>query len=158
MEHRRSQRAQQRPWQEETWEEERVVREVPSFDEDEEPVEEIIATNRMVLLTCTLAAMCSPFALFLLYAEKKSRAIRHFAVQSVALTAVHLLLGAVLLIAGLVLGGIPYFGFLLHLSGWIIYIAAVILMLVMRIRMMNFAWQGVKFVLPVIGSSIERFC
>ena len=87
-----------RPWQEEP-----VYEDEPAWDEpiyeayEEEPYEapqqaqELIATNRMVLLTCTLESMMSLFALFLLFAEKKSRAIRTFAVQSVGLAACHLL-------------------------------------------------------------------
>ena len=161
MDRRSTNRTQRRAWQEEEFEEERV------WYEDEEPVyedprqaaaQEIIATNRMVLLSCTLAAMMPLFALFLLFAEKKSRAIRHFSMQSVMLSAVHLLVAGVLVVACAILGGIPYFGFLLNLAGWIVYIAALIVILILRIRMMFFAWQGVKFTLPIIGSRIERFC
>ena len=63
------------------------------FPEEDQP---LLATNTGVRLACTMAAMLSPFALFLCWAEKESRVIRRFAVQSVALAALHLLGGAAL--------------------------------------------------------------
>ena len=61
--------------------------------DDETPVEEpeVIATNGTVKLTCTLAAFCSLLALFFAFADKRSRAIHHFSVQSLGLAAVHIL-------------------------------------------------------------------
>ena len=56
----------------------------------------LLATNTGVRLACTMAAMLSPFALFLCWAEQESRVIRRFAVQSAALLAIHLLGGALL--------------------------------------------------------------
>ena len=55
--------------------------------DDETPVEEpeVIATNGTVKLTCTLAAFCSLLALFFAFADKRSRAIHHFSVQSLGL-------------------------------------------------------------------------
>lgn len=163
------------PWQEEP------VYDEPAYDEPayEEPAwderayqppaeeryrsapqeEEVIATNRMVLLTCTLAAMMGLFAFFLCYAEKKSRAIRWFAVQSAGLTAVHLAAGAALLVIGAVLGAIPFLGFLITLICWIVYIAVAIVTVCMRVRMMLCAWQGIRFTLPLIGQHLAaRFC
>lgn len=155
---RRSQQAAHRPWQEETFEDEPYYDMEPVEEEPyREPVSEIIATNRMVLLTCTLVAMMSPFALFLLFAEKKSRAIRHFSLQSVVLSACNIALALVLLLINAVFGVIPYLGFLVSLISWIVYICAAILMLVQRIRMMLFAWHGVRFALPFIGRWAERF-
>lgn len=124
---------------------------------DSEPVEEIIATNGTVRLTCTLAAMMGLFALFLCFAEKKSRAIRHFALQSVGLTAIHLAAALILLVVGTVLGVIPFLGFLMNLVCWLCYIALVIMTLFIKVRMMFFAWRGARFILPVIGRRLERF-
>ena len=156
---RKAQHAQRRPWQDEEFEEDQVwYDEEPTYEEPRrESVEEIIATNRMVLLSCTIAAMLPPFALFLLFAEKKSRAMRHFALQSVALSACHLLVAAALVLINAVTGGIPYLGFLMNLTLWIVYIAALIVMAVLRIRMMFFAWRGVRFTLPLIGNKLDRF-
>lgn len=158
MEHRRrSQQPAHRPWQEETFEDEPYYDMEPMEEEPyREPVSEIIATNRMVLLTCTLAAMMPLFALFLLFAEKKSRAIRHFSFQSAALSACNVALALVLLLVNAIFGVIPYLGFLVNLILWIVYICAVIIMLGLRIRMMLFAWHGVRFALPFIGRWVER--
>ena len=51
----------------------------------------LLATNTGVRLACTMAAMLSPFALFLCWAERESRVIRRFAVQSAALAILHLM-------------------------------------------------------------------
>ena len=118
---------------------------------------EIIATNGTVKLTCTLAAMMSVFALFLCFAEKHSPAIRRFSLQSVALAAGHLLTGLVLAVVGSLLGFIPILGFLVTLVCWLVYIAVLIAVLVVRVRMMLAAYRGEKFRLPLLDSSIERF-
>lgn len=158
MEHRRYGQQNHRPWQEETFQEETSYQMDPvEMEPFRDRAEEIVATNRMVLLTCTLASMMPPFALFLLFAERKSRAIRHFALQSLALTICHLILGGMLVLLNAMLGGIPFLGFLMNLVLWIIYISAVLVMLVLRIRMMFFAWRGAKFLLPWIGRRVERF-
>lgn len=154
---RRTNTAQRRPWQDEIYEDEQYYDAEPVEEEPlRESVEEIIATNRMVLLTCTLAAMLPPFALFLFFAEKKSRAMRHFAIQSLALTVCHIALALVLMAVNAIFGGIPYLGFLLNMWLWIAYIAAAIVMLILRVRMMFFAWRGARFVLPVIGHRLDR--
>lgn len=118
----------------------------------------VIATNSTVKLTCTLAAMMSLFALFLCFAEKKSLAIRHYAVQSVALTALNLIVGAALLVIGSVLGVIPVLGFLITLVCWLVYIAVAIACVATRVRMMYWAWQGLRFTLPLVGDSLGQYC
>lgn len=150
MERRR--RTQQEFYEDEGWYDADPVEQEPC----REQVEEIVATNRTVQLACTLAAMMPMFALFLIFAEKKSRAMRHFSLQSVGLTLCHAAIGIVLLVVNAVFGGIPFLGFLLNLVTWIVYIGAVIVMLILRIRMMFLAWQGVKFTLPLVGSMLER--
>lgn len=72
------------------------------------------------------------------------------------LTLCHAVVGIVLLVVNAVFGGIPFLGFLLNLVIWIVYIAAVIVMLILRIRMMFLAWRGVKFTLPLVGTMLER--
>lgn len=158
MERRKRSQQTYRPWQEEAFEDEPYYDMEPVEEEPyREPVSEIIATNRTVLLTCTLAAMMPPFALFLLFAEKKSRAIRHFSLQSVALSVCNLVLALALVLINAIFGVIPYLGFLMNLVGWIVYICCAIMMLVVRIRMMTFAWRSVRFALPFIGRWVERF-
>lgn len=122
----------------------------------EEEAQQVIATNSTVKLTCTLASMMSLFALFLCFAEKKSNAIRHFSRQSVGLAAAHLILALVLALLGTLLGVIPFLGFLVNLVCWLCYIAVVIVAVFLRVRMMLFAWRGLKFTLPVIGRRLER--
>ena len=125
---------------------------------EEQPVgQDVIATNGTVKLTCTLAAMMSVFALFLCYAEKNSPAIRRFSVQSVTLSAVHLLVGIALAFVGSLLGFIPILGFLITLVCWLVYIALLIAVLVVRVRMMLAAYQGLKFSLPLLDGAIDRF-
>ena len=154
---RRTQAEQRRAWQDEVFEDE-WYNDVDPVEEEprRENVEEILATNRMVMLTCTLAAMLPPFALFLIFAEKKSRAIRHFSLQSLGLTLCHMATAAVLVVINAILGGIPFLGFLVNLILWIVYISAAIVMLILRVRMMFFAWRGAKFTLPLIGHILDR--
>ena len=155
--HRRVQ--QQRPsWKDEILEDDRYYDMEPVEPKPrQDKAEEILSTEAVVKLICTLAAMMPLFSLFLIFAEKKSRAIRHYALQSVGLTVCHMVVGGVLLAVNAVFGGIPYLGFLMNLVLWIVYIAAAIVMLVVRIRMMFVAWQGGRFTLPVIGNMLERY-
>ena len=124
------------------------------FPEEDQP---LLATNTGVRLACTMAAMLSPFALFLCWAENESRVIRRFAVQSVALAALHLLGGAALCIISLLVGSVPYFGFLMTLAGWLIYIAVALVTLFLRVKLMERAWHGRKFDLPLMEKLIGRY-
>lgn len=157
MDRRRRTQQEQQAWQQEVYEDEGWYDADPVEEESyRDQVEEIIAINRTVQLACTLAAMMPLFALFLIFAEKKSRAIRWYSLQSVALTVCHVLVAAALVAVNAVFGGIPFLGFLLNMVIWIVYIAAAIVMVVLRIRMMFLAWRGVKFSLPLVGTMLER--
>ena len=118
---------------------------------------EVIATNTAVRLTCTICAMIGLFGVFMCWAEKESRAIRHFAVQSAGLTAAHGMTALLLVLVGTILGGVPYLGFMVNLMGWLMYIVVLVLMVIVRVRMMKHAWQGVKFHTPVMGHYMEKF-
>lgn len=124
------------------------------FPEEGQP---LLATNTGVRLACTMAAMLSPFAVFLCWAEQESRVIRRFAVQSAALAALHLCGAALLGIISLLVGSVPYFGFLMTLMGWLIYIAVALAALFLRVRLMERAWHGRKFDLPLLERSIRRY-
>ncbi len=124
------------------------------FPEENQP---LLATNTGVRLACTMAAMLSPFAIFLCWAEKESRVIRRFAVQSVALAALHLLGGVMLGVISLLVGSVPYFGFLMTLAGWLIYIAVALVVLFLRVKLMERAWRGRKFDLPLIERLMKRY-
>lgn len=124
------------------------------FPDENQP---LLATNTGVRLACTMAAMLSPFAIFLCWAEKESRVIRRFAVQSAALLVVHLCGGALLGVTSLLVGSVPYFGFLMTLLGWLIYIADAVVILFLRVKLMERAWHGRKFDLPLIERLIRKY-
>lgn len=117
----------------------------------------LLATNTGVRLACTMAAMLSPFAVFLCWAERESRVIRRFAVQSVALAVLHILGGVMLGAISLMVGSIPYLGFLLRLLGWLIYIAVAVVALFLRIKLMERAWHGRRFNLPLAERLLKRY-
>ena len=117
----------------------------------------LLATNTGVRLACTMAAMLSPFAVFLCWAERESRVIRRFAVQSVALAVLHILGGVMLGSISLMVGSIPYLGFLLRLLGWLIYIAVAVVALFLRIKLMERAWHGRRFNLPLAERLLKRY-
>ncbi len=117
----------------------------------------LLATNTGVRLACTMAAMLSPFAIFLCWAEKESKAIRRFAVQSAALAVVHLLGAALLGIISLLVGSVPYFGFLMTLLGWLVYIAVAVVAMFLRVKLMERAWHGRRIDLPLIERLIRKY-
>ena len=124
------------------------------FPEENQP---LLATNTGVRLACTMAAMLSPLAVFLCWAERESRVIRRFAVQSAALLVLHLCGGALLGIISLIVGSIPYLGFLMTLLGWMVYIAVAVVVLFLRVKLMERAWHGRKFDLPLLERMIRRY-
>jgi len=127
---------------------------VAYFAEEGQP---LLATNTGVRLACTMAAMISLFAIFLCWAEKESKVIRRFAVQSAALAVIHLCGGALLGVISLLVGSVPYFGFLMTLLGWMIYVAIAVVVLYMRIKLMERAWHGRKFDLPLLECIIRKY-
>ena len=90
-------------------------------------------------------------------AEKESHVIRRFAVQSVTLAMIHLLGGVALGVISLIVGSVPYFGFLMTLLGWLIYIAIAVVALFLRVKLMERAWHGRRFDLPLIEKLIGRY-
>ena len=132
------------------------------YDEPERPTRvrpqpEVIATNTAIRLTCTLCAMCGLLAVFMCWAEKESRAIRHFAVQSTAVMALHAFGALLLFLVSGLLGGIPFLGFLLTMVCWLVYFALLVVIVVVRARMMLHAWRGIRFTLPGLWRMLERF-
>lgn len=121
------------------------------------PQPEVIATNTAIRLTCMLCAMCGLLAVFMCWAEKESRAIRHFAVQSTAVSALHILGAAILLLIAKLLGGIPFLGFLLTMVCWLLYFSLLVVIVVVRARMMLHAWRGIRFTLPGLWRMLEQF-
>ena len=66
------------------------------------------------------------------------------------LRAVSLLGGAFLGVTSLLVGSVPYLGFLVQLLGWLIYIAVAVVVLILRIKLMERAWHGRRFELPLL--------
>ena len=87
----------------------------------------------------------------------ESRVIRRFAVQSTALAGLHLLGGAILGVISLLVGSVPYLGFLMRLLGWLIYIAVALISLLLRFKLMEHAWHGRRFALPLVEKLIHKF-
>lgn len=131
--------------------------EVQAEEPEEVPQAQILATNRTICLICTLASMLSLFALFLVFAERRSRAIRHFSVQSVGLAAAHLGSGLVLLALGALLRPIPILGYVTTLTFLLIDLTILIAALVLRVKMMLYAWRGWRFELPILGRRLQRY-
>lgn len=127
---------------------------LPFFSEADQP---LLATNTGVRLACTMAAMLSPFALFLCWAEQDKTVIRRFAVQSVALVILHLLGGAFLGLTSLIVGSVPYIGFLMTLLGWLTYIAVAVVVLILRVKLMERAWHGRRFDLPLLERLTRKY-
>lgn len=122
------------------------------------PPRDVLATNTGVRLACTMAAMMGLFALFLCWAEQESRVIRRFSVQSACLTALHAAVGVAALVISAVLGAVPYLGVMVTLLCLLGYIAALLMLVVERVRLMRCAWQGVRFMLPrALEGIISRF-
>lgn len=118
----------------------------------------VLATNTGVRLACTMAAMIGLFAIFLCWAEKESRVIRRFSVQSACLSAIHGAVGASALLISSLLAGIPFVGLMISLICLLVYIAVLILLVVTRVRLMQHAWQGVRFALPsALENMIARY-
>ena len=129
--------------------------ELPMDEDEDEP--KVIATNRTVKLTCTLASFFSLLGLFYAFAEKDSRAIRHCAVQSAALGAAHVAGALLLLLFGSLLSMIPLLGFVMTVIFWVLYAAMTAACIMLRVQLMTAAHEGVYHELPMIGEWLERF-
>ena len=118
---------------------------------------EIISTSQAINLTCSLASISVLFALFLCFADQRSRAVRRFAIQSVGFGAIHIGVGVVCWLVDMLLGWVPYLGYWLHLMLSVVMIAVSILFVAIRVVMMFHAYRGEAYSLPVFGESLRRF-
>lgn len=127
-------------------------------EENGEPAQrETIATNTGIRLACAMSAMIGLFAIFLCWTEKESRVIRRFSVQSAALTIIHAAVMLCAVVISFLLGGVPYFGIMVTLVCWLIYIAMLIVLVCVRVKLMEHAWHGWKYDLPLIENELHRF-
>jgi len=118
---------------------------------------EIVSTSQAINLTCTLASISSLLALFLCFADQRSRAVRRFAIQSVGFGVIHLGAFAVCWIIDMLLGWVPYLGQWLSLMLTVVMIAVSILFYALRVVMMFHAYRGQAHTLPIFGESLRRF-
>ena len=117
----------------------------------------IISNNMTVNLICTLAAMSGALGLFFYFADKRSQAVRRFAVQSTALLFVYVVGATLCFLLGIVLGMVPLLGgvFRAGVNGaWLLLTLAGV---AGRVRMMLHAYAGRAYVLPVIGAQARAF-
>ena len=118
---------------------------------------EVIATSAIIQLICTLAALSSLFALFLYFADKKSRAIRRTAVQSIGWGALFLVLSLILLLLNMLFSALPIIKVVMGLVFISLYAALVICFFYIKIRLMFCAYRGHAYSVPFIGETIRRF-
>ena len=117
----------------------------------------ILSTNMTVNLTCTLASMLGVFGLFLCFADKRSHAVRRYAVQSTGLMALFLFISLLLWLLAAVLSWIPLLGWIFAAAVNAARVAAVCADIVLRVQMMLHAYRGEAYVLPVWGERLRAF-
>ena len=123
----------------------------------EERETKLLATSQSIRLTCTLASFSGLFGLFLLFADRESRAVRHFAIQSVCLFGLWTMAAALLAVLMAVFSAVPVIGTVANFFLLLILCIACILSLVARVRMALFAYRGYSYTVPFVGNSFRRF-
>lgn len=118
---------------------------------------EIVSTSQAINITCTVASLSALAALFLCFADQRSRAVRRFSIQSVGLGIAHIGFGLACWLVDMLLGWVPYIGYWIHILLIGVVIAVSILFFLLRIRMMFHAYRGEAHLLPLIGQSLRRF-
>ena len=118
---------------------------------------EILSTSQAINLTSTVAALSALAALFLCFADQRSRAVRHFSVQSVGLGVFHLGSFFVCLLLMTLLAWIPIIGPIVSVLLWLAFVVVTAVVFLLRVRMMLRAYRGENYSLPVAGESLRRF-
>jgi len=121
------------------------------------PKREVVSTSQAVNLTCTFGALSSLFALFLYFNDERSKAVRRLSVQSVALGCGYVLLGLFLLFISLTFGTIPIIGMVIDLILSVSFASASVIVIYLKIRMMQSAYKGYAYLLPLCGQWLRRF-
>lgn len=136
----------------------------PIYEEDEyiseaEPTikREIVSTSQAINLTCTLSALSSLFALFLYFNDERSRAVRRFSVQSIGLGVMYLFTAMTFLIISFTVGTIPIIGMVIDLILGVAFACITVLVIYQKIRMMQNAYKGYAYLLPLCGQWLRRF-
>lgn len=117
----------------------------------------ILSTNMTVNLTCTLASMLGAFGLFLCFADRRSHAVRRYAVQSTGLMALFVFVSLLLWLLAAVLSWIPLLGWIFAAAVNAARVAVLCADVVLRVQMMLHAYRGEAYVLPVWGEQLRAF-
>lgn len=126
-------------------------------DELQDDTPEVIATSPIIQLICTLAALSGLFALFLFFADKKSRAIRRTAVQSIGWSALFIVVSLLMLLLNVLFSALPIIKVVVGLILAILYTALAVYFFYIKVRLMFHAYRGHAFSIPFIGETIRRF-
>lgn len=118
---------------------------------------DVISTNLTINLICTLCAMSGLLGVFFAFADKRSQAVRRYAIQSIALLFVYAIGATLCFVLGAVLGVIPLLGGVLKAACSLVWMALTVLDLAARVKMMLHAYAGEAYVLPVIGEQARSF-
>lgn len=124
-------------------------------NEKESPT--IISTNMTINLICTLGSITGLAGLFLYFADKRSQAVRRYAVQSVGLLCFYAIFAGVVFVLGSLLGLLPIFGGVFRMLQTLLTTLLTIANAVLRVRMMLHAYAGEAYVLPAIGRQLRTF-
>ena len=92
-------------------------------------------------LLCYVLGWVSGLVFF--FIEEKNKFVRFHALQSI-------IVFGVLLLAGLIIGWIPFIGWVI---AWLISVLAIVLWIVLMVK----AYQGEKFKLPWAGNLAEKY-
>lgn len=118
---------------------------------------EVVSTNQSINLTCTLAALMGPFALFLYFADQRSKAVRRMSVQSTALFFTEVAAFIVLWFLGAIFSVIPVLGVIIKVIIWLVAIGLIIITVFLKVQMMMRAYRGEAYELPLVGNHLRRF-
>ncbi len=121
------------------------------------PKPTVISTNATINLTSTIGAFSGLFGLFLYFADKKSRAVRRFAVQSAGLFCITAFVTIALALLAALFGFIPLIGLVLGGLIWVAVLALLSWSLYQRVQLMLHAYRGEAYVVPVIGRHFRQF-
>ena len=117
----------------------------------------LISTNPVINLTCTLCAMSGALGLFFYFADKRSQAVRRYAVQSVALLFAYAIASVSCYVLGALFGVLPLRGGVVRVAFQVAWAVLTVLDLVARVKMMLHAYAGEAYVLPLIGEHARTF-
>lgn len=117
----------------------------------------VISANATINLTSTLCAASGLLGVFFFFAEKRSRVVRRFAVQSTGLFLAMIFASVGLGILGMLLGWVPFIGGVLRALLWIVWAALFAVSVFQRVKLMLHAYRGEGYLVPWIGKYCRQF-